>query len=128
MEIEHVAYNVADPVALAAWYGAHLGMKTVRKLDEAPFTHFLADSVGRAVLEVYHHTKAPVPDYKALDPLVVHIAFKTIDLASDMRRLLAAGATVAADVTVTPAGDEMVFLRDPWGLTIQLIRRARPLL
>ena len=31
-------------------------------------------------------------------------------------------------ITVTPAGDEMVFLRDPWGVAVQLVKRARPLL
>ena len=128
MEIEHVAFNVPDPVGLAEWYGKHLGMKTVRKIDEAPHTHFIADSVGRTVLEVYHHTKAVVPGYRGFDPLVVHIAFKVADLAKEMNRLLAVGAAPATDVTVTPAGDEMVFLRDPWGLTIQLIRRAVPLM
>jgi len=42
--------------------------------------------------------------------------------------LLAAGARSAREVVVTPAGDEMTFLRDPWGVTLQLVRRATPLL
>jgi hypothetical protein len=43
-------------------------------------------------------------------------------------RLLAAGATTGGDVTATPAGDEMTFLRDPWGLVLQFVRRATPLM
>ncbi|HKI31636.1 MAG TPA: hypothetical protein VKA46_07190 [Gemmataceae bacterium] len=43
-------------------------------------------------------------------------------------RLLAAGARSAGEVVVTPAGDEMTFLRDPWGVALQLERRATPLL
>jgi hypothetical protein len=30
-------------------------------------------------------------------------------------------------VTITPAGDEMVFLRDPWGVALQLVKRMVPL-
>ena len=30
--------------------------------------------------------------------------------------------------TATAGGDELALLRDPWGLTIQLCKRARPML
>jgi catechol 2,3-dioxygenase-like lactoylglutathione lyase family enzyme len=128
MDIEHFALNVSEPVAAAAWYVRHLGMRVVRALSESPFTHFLADGSGRVVVELYAHPKAPVPDYRAMDPLVFHIALATADVRGTRERLLAAGATGAGDVGVTPAGDEMTFLRDPWGVALQLVRRATPLL
>ena len=31
LNVEHVACNVAEPVAMAAWYVEHLGMRIVRK-------------------------------------------------------------------------------------------------
>ena len=128
MNIEHFALNVPDPVAAAAWYVRHLGMRVVRSLTEAPFTHFLADESGRVVIEMYGHTKAPVPDYKSMDPLVFHIAFVTADVRGTREVLLAAGATGAGDVTITATGDEMTFLRDPWGVASWLVNRALPLL
>src|SRR5262249_17894136 len=128
MNIEHFALNVSEPAAVAEWYVRHLGMRIVRALSAAPFTHFLADESGRVVVELYSHTKAPVPDYRELDPLVFHIAFVTTDVRGTRERLLAAGATSAGEVTVTPTGDEMTFLRDPWGIALQLVRRAIPLL
>ena len=124
MDIEHFALNVPDPVAAAAWYVRHLGMRVVRSLSEAPFTHFLADGSQRVVVEMYGHTKAPVPDYAAMDPLVFHIAFLTADVRAARDRLLAAGASSAGDLTTTPVGDEMTFLRDPWGVPLQLVKRA----
>lgn len=127
MDIEHFALNVPDPAASAAWYVEHLGMRVVRSLGAAPFTHFLADGSGRVVVEMYRHAKAPVPDYAALDPLVFHVAFSTGDVRGTLVRLLAAGASAAGEVAATPAGDEMVFLRDPWGVAVQLVRRAVPL-
>ena len=46
MIIEHFALNVADPVAIAAWYVQHLGFQVVRHVDNTTQTHFLADSAG----------------------------------------------------------------------------------
>jgi glyoxylase I family protein len=126
MNIEHMALNVAEPVAMAGWYGQHLGMRVLRKLEQAPFTHFVVDSGGRVVLELYRQ-KAPVPDYASFDPMVLHIAFSSDDVAGARQRLLDAGATPAGDVVTTEAGDVMAFVRDPWGVTVQLVKRARPL-
>ena len=128
MNIEHFALNIPDPVGSAAWYVEHLGLRVLRSLSEEPFTHFLADSSGRVVMELYRHTKAPVPDYAATDPLVFHVAFVTDDVRGTLDRLLAAGASRAGDVAITPANDEMVFLRDPCGVALQLVKRAVPLL
>jgi glyoxylase I family protein len=127
MDIEHVALNVADPVALADWYVRHLGMRIVRQVDSGPRTRFVADRAGRTVLEVYRQ-QAPVPDYAAMDPMVLHVAFKVEDVAAERRRLLDAGATAATDIVTSDNGDVMTFLRDPWGVTIQLVRRGQPLL
>jgi len=128
MTIEHLALNVADPVAMAAWYGQHLGTRVVRKFEGATHTHFIADAAGRVVLELYHQTKAPIPDYGALDPFVFHIAFLADDVAGERKRLLAAGAGSAGEVTTNEAGDVMTFVRDPWGLTVQLMKRAKAIL
>ena len=127
MTIEHVALNVADPVAFAEWYSRHLGMRVVRQVDGPPHTRFLADSAGRTVLEVYRQS-VPVPDYAAADPLVLHVAFTTDDVPGTRARLVAAGGTAAGEVATTPAGDVMGFVRDPWGVVIQLVARAKPLL
>ncbi|HXG09774.1 MAG TPA: VOC family protein [Gemmataceae bacterium] len=127
MNIEHIALNVSDPVALADWYTRHLGMRIVRSVDGPPHTRFLADQAGRVVLEVYRQD-APVPDYAALDPMVLHLAFTAPDVGEARRRLLAAGARAEGEITTAPSGDELAMLRDPWGIPVQLVKRARPLL
>jgi catechol 2,3-dioxygenase-like lactoylglutathione lyase family enzyme len=128
MNIEHMALNVADPARQAAWYVAHLGMRVVRKQEQAPYTHFIADESGRVVLELYHHAKAVVPDYAKLDPLSLHIAFTAADVAQERARLLAAGAMPAGDIVTTDAGDVMTFVRDPWHVTVQLVKRRKALM
>jgi len=63
-----------------------------------------------------------------MDPLLLHVAFMVDDVDAIVKKLTAAGATMATEITVTPAGDKLVILRDPWGLAIQFLRRADPML
>jgi glyoxylase I family protein len=80
------------------------------------------------MIEVYHNPRKPVPDYKSMDPQLIHLAFLSADLRADRDRLVAAGASIVEDVATTPAGDDIMMLRDPWGLPLQLVRRASPML
>jgi glyoxylase I family protein len=128
VKIEHVAFQVADPVAVASWYVEHLGMSLKRSFPERPWGQFLADDGDSVMLEFYNNPRAAVPDYRALDPLLVHVAFTTDDVQAARARLLAAGATAESDVTVTDSGDSLMMLRDPWGLPIQFIRRKVPMI
>jgi glyoxylase I family protein len=124
MKIEHVALQVADPVALARWYRDHLGLTIKRAQAESPFGQFLADDGDAVMLEVYNNPKAPVPDYHAVDPLALHLAFWSDDVKGTRERLLAAGAIAEGEVVETPAGDQLMMLRDPWGIPIQFVNRA----
>ncbi len=128
MRVEHMGIQVADPVAVAAWYVEHLGFKVLRSMDVEPYTHFLADSNGGMIIEIYNNPAVNVPDYASMDPLLLHLAFVTNDNERDKTRLLAAGATIAVDTITTPAGDTLTMLRDPWGYAIQLCKRNEAML
>ena len=124
MKIEHAAYQVEDPAAVAQWYVEHLGMTLKRSFPERPWGQFLADSAGAVMLELYNHPKVAVPNYREIDPLILHVAFSTDDVHKTRARLVAAGATAVGDVDTNPLGDELAMLRDPWGFAIQLVRRT----
>ncbi len=126
--MEHVAANVPDGEAMAKWYVANLGMKVARHVGGPAKTHFLADASGRVVMEIYSNASATVPDYAKQDPLVLHFAFFTDDVKAAEEKLVAAVATVHAGYRKSPTGDEMSMLRDPWGLALQLMKRAEPML
>ena len=126
--VEHIAWQVQDPNAVAKWYVEHLGFRILRKLEASPFTHFMADSAGRVVIEMYNNRAASVPEYPKLNPLHLHLAFATANMDADRERLLKAGATIAENMITTPAGDNLLMLRDPWGFPIQLCKRAKPML
>ena len=128
MNIEHIALNVPDPVAMAAWYVQHLGLRVLRKQVQSPYTHFVADQAGHVVLELYHHTKAVMPEYAKLDPLTLHIAFTATDVGKERQRLFEAGAKPAGEIVTTDTGDVMTFVRDPWDVTVQLVKRAKSLM
>ena len=80
------------------------------------------------MLEVYRNPKAAVPDYTKVDPLLLHLAFVSNNPAVDRDRLVKAGATVVEDLMTTEGGDEILMLRDPWGVALQLVKRAKSML
>ncbi len=127
MKFEHAAFQVADPPAMARWYAEHLGAKILRRQDKSPFAHFLGDSDGRVYLEIYRNEAFDVPDYAAIPPAHIHMAFEVGDVPAEHARLLAAGATVDGEMETTPSGDVVTMLRDPWGFTLQLVCRAKPM-
>lgn len=128
MNIEHVALNVPDPVSAAQWYVNNLEMQIVRASDESPYIHFLADKERRGLIEMYNNPKADVPDYPSQSPLVLHIAFSVEDIEGTRARLLAAGATAEGDIANRPNGDQLAMLRDPWGVSLQLVKRNQSML
>ena len=79
LNVEHVACNVSDPAAMAAWYVDNLGMRILRRNTAAPYIHFLADARGQVAIEIYSNAADPVPDYRAQHPLRFHLAFAADD-------------------------------------------------
>ena len=128
IRLEHVAINVEDPAAMARWYRDNLGMKVVREGPPPANMRFISDAGGNMMLELYNNPPDEVPDYPSMNPLSLHIAFMVDDVKSITRNLTSAGATIAVDINTTEAGDELVILRDPWGVPIQFLKRAEPML
>jgi len=128
MKIEHVALQVEDPAGFARWYVEHLGMVVKRAQTAPPFGHFLADDAGAVMIEVYRYPTLAVPDYRSMNPLLVHLAFYAGDVDQERSRLLAAGATAEGEVQVNDVGDRVTMLRDPWGIPLQLVHRAEAMI
>ena len=127
MKIEHFAFNVEDPVGMSRWYVTHLGMNVVRMDKNPPFTTFLTDSSGQVMIEFYNNPADAVPDYRNMDPLIVHLAFVSEDPSVDKERLIEAGAQLADEMHLDD-GSHLLMLRDPWGFPIQFCKRGTPML
>lgn len=125
MIIEHVAFVVKDPEAACAWYCEHVGMREVRRGGGGDI--FVSDENGSTILQLEDarlvSDKEDVADHARRDARQLHLAFSVDDVGGDCRRLLAAGAAMEGEILVTHDGDEMVLLRDPWGLPFQLVKR-----
>ncbi|RPI03057.1 MAG: hypothetical protein EHM64_12955, partial [Ignavibacteriae bacterium] len=125
---EHIAFNVKDPAAVAQWYCDHVGMRIVRKSLPPANTHFIGDTSGYMAFELYNNPNVPVPDYQSISHMALHLAFMVDDVKAERDSLIAAGAKLVEDITVTPSGDQVLMLRDPWGLAIQFVKRVTPML
>jgi glyoxylase I family protein len=128
VKLEHFALQVPDPVAMADWYVKHLGCTVARSGGEPSHARFLKDESGSVMLEIYRNPKVPVPNYDQVDPLLMHLALVSAAPAADRDRLAGAGAKVVEDLVTSPTGDQLVMLRDPWGIALQLVKRAKPML
>lgn len=128
MKIEHFAYQVEDPFAVADWYTLHFGFKVKRSAKEPVPVCFLADGSGEVMIEIYNNPVVITPDYASMDPLVLHMAFVCHTIPEKVEELIPAGATLLSGPETTPSGDTLAMLRDPWGLAIQLCQRAEPMI
>lgn len=127
MKLEHFAINVEDPINMAKWYVQHLGLSIIKQQQQAPFMTFLADDSGQIMIEIYKNPIDQVPKYRDMHPLIVHLAFVSEAPDRDRTRLEEAGAiTVSNDIL--DDGSHLVMMRDPWGLAIQLCKRATAML
>ncbi|CAI3793622.1 VOC family protein [Rheinheimera sp. MM224] len=126
MRFEHLALNVAEPKAMAAWYCQHLGLRVRRALPDQAQTHFLVDDSDQMMLEIYCNPADQVPDYPNMHPLLLHLALVSVDPYADSKRLQQAGAQQVDEVNLAD-GSLLVMLRDPWGLALQLCRRGAAL-
>ena len=119
MKLEHIGFNVAEPQKVMDWWCANLGFTQTHPA-------FVVDSTGQMAIEFYRNDAAPIPDYTAISPLTLHIAFLSEDVDADAARLVAAGATLLE--TVHKPGFDMAMLRNPFGLAIQFVTRGTPIL
>ena len=128
VRLEHVALNVADPVKTAQWYVDNLGMKILREGPAPTNARFLADADGNMMLELYRNPPDAVPNYASMDPLVAarrvswSMTWKPSEQAPRRGRH---GDGRGHDHS---GRRQITMLRDPWGLAIQFIRRANPML
>jgi extradiol dioxygenase family protein len=62
MKIEHFAYQVEDPAAVAEWYCRQLGFIVKRESDSPVPVRFLADETGEVMIEYYNNPVDTTPD------------------------------------------------------------------
>ena len=121
----HIGLNVQNKEEIETWYVKNLDAKIVRSVPGA--MSFLADPSGRVILELYENPSAPTLDYGNTHFLTLHIAFLADDPKTKGDELVKAGAVIVDPWRETEAGDQLVMLKDPFGISIQLVKRRNPM-
>lgn len=103
-------------------------MTIVREGEPPGSKRFVADPGRNMMFEFYRSRSAPVPDYASMNNHQLHIAFMVDDVKAMCDKLIAAGGQLDGEITTTREGDVIAIVRDPWGIPIQLLTRARPML
>ena len=101
-------------------------MKLVKSMEVYPYTRFLADKSGQVVLEIYSNTSERIPEYNKQHPLEFHFAFKVENPVEIKDKLIAAGAKIEEEIKHDD-GTHLIMMRDPFGVPLQLCKRAKPL-
>lgn len=128
MKLEHLAFNVPEPEKMADWYQAHLGLRLAKITPTPTFqAYFLVDD-DSTLLEFYRNPIAEPMAFANIHPANLHVAFYADDLERTVESLLAAGATQIGEKITFPSGAAYYYVRDPWGLALQIINRPEPLL
>lgn len=128
MKLEHIALNVPEPEKMADWYQAHLGLRLAKITPTPTFqAYFLVDD-ETTLLEFYRNPIAEPLEFASIHPANLHVAFYADDLEKTVESLVSAGATPLGGKTSFPSGVAYHYVRDPWGLALQIINRPQPLL
>jgi len=115
---------VKEPVKMAKWYQEALGFKIRFSAEDGEkAVAFVTDGGGRVMIEL-----GKLPDVLPLAErlshhLQLHIALKSDDPERDAKYLVSMGARFIERCPITRPGENLVVLSDPWGNTLQLVKR-----
>ncbi len=128
MKLEHIGIAVSAPMDIARWYREQLGCKIIRKSgDNGEGGAFVLDESGNTILEFFRLKSTEPLAVKSSSPLQLHVAFESEDPWKTAERLVENGAKILSRKPEDDADPVMVLLSDPWGLSLQLIRRREKL-
>jgi catechol-2,3-dioxygenase len=123
--IEHIGFTVEKPIEMANWYKEVLGFKIrFSAEDDEKAVAFVTDCDEKVMLEL-----GRVPDVKPLSKMMdhdlqLHIALRCRDPEMDMHTLIDHGAKFVERCPWTLPGDYLIVLSDPWGNSLQLVKRG----
>jgi hypothetical protein len=128
MKIEHIGICVSAPIQMGKWYRDNLGFQILRTSGtDTEGVVFLLDSEGKTVLEFGRLSEIPPLDVRSFLPVQLHIAVECAEPIREAKRLVAAGAELVGESPRNAYQGEKILVRDPWGMTIQLLNRKEKL-
>jgi hypothetical protein len=116
---------VNEPIKMANWYKETLGFYIRFSAEDGEkAVAFLTDGGGRVMLEL-GRLPGVLPLAEGLSHhLQLHIALKSDDPERDAQYLVSMGARFIEKCPIMRPGENLVVLSDPWGNTLQLVKRS----
>jgi catechol 2,3-dioxygenase-like lactoylglutathione lyase family enzyme len=116
----HVHFYLAEQAIpeIQAWYVKHFGAKAGMR------GRFQAADIPGANLTF---TKSDTPTVPTLGRVLDHIGFDVKNMDEFVKKLDAAGIKLDRPVVTQPTGAKLTFIHDPWGTSIELNERPKPL-
>jgi uncharacterized glyoxalase superfamily protein PhnB len=110
---------------MAKWYQETLGFNIkFSAQDEEKGVAFLTDCTDKVMLELGKIPNVlPLAD-RINHHLQLHIALKSVDPDRDAEYLVSKGATFIEKCPIRRPGENLIALSDPWGNTLQLVKRS----
>ncbi|KAH9904393.1 Glyoxalase/Bleomycin resistance protein/Dihydroxybiphenyl dioxygenase [Xylariomycetidae sp. FL2044] len=145
--INHIAFAVPDLEAACAWYTKHFGFRRIRSdrytdrsvTPEAPIFRICGASLqkvkaaflaaGNGVgFELFEFVDPPTEvsgqgrEFRYQRGGFYHLAITVPDPEAALARALEDGATAVGEVVQAGGeGDKVLYLMDPWGVTVELL-------
>jgi glyoxylase I family protein len=125
--IEHIAISVRDSRRSADWYSEMLGFIVASKNDSNPPVYFLRDPAGVGFLEIIPEADPSRLTHARTNNRHFHLGFEVDDFDEAYEELLAKGIQFEEVNRTGGGGIKSGFFRDPDGVPLQIVRRAKPL-
>jgi catechol-2,3-dioxygenase len=124
MSIEHIGLCVDEPFDMADWYVKNLNF-TILKKDGSKNDGvvFIEDSKGKTILELYNAPGIERINFSSLTPLQFHIAIEVENPYEKSLDLEKVGAKIEGESIRNNYKGEKYMVRDPWGVTLQILNR-----
>lgn len=128
MRIEHIGFLVSEPISIGNWYKEYLNLKIIKSFgNNEEGAVFLKDAKTGTILEFGKFKETLNFNYNELKPLQIHIAIECQDPLELAKKLESAGAMIIGESPKAEVKNERILVKDPWGITIQLINRINKL-
>jgi len=128
MNIEHIGMCVSNPIQMGNWYKKNLGFRILKAAgNDSVGVVFLIDSTNKTILEIGRLPDEPIMDFDSIAPIQFHIVVECDNPTEEGKRLAAQAARYIGECPRNSYPGEKVFIRDPWGMGIQLVNRKEKL-
>ena len=127
MVVEHIGIAVTKPFEMAKWYRDNLGFNILFSSEgdvKSNEMAFISDDNSSIIIEVFKSPNQPSLQEVLEDPIQFHIAFVSENIEQDCKRLVDHGAVFVEKQPEKHKGEILMLFRDPFGNTIQLVKRG----